>query len=495
MAVRDRNMFVWQAYVIASSIVSLILLVGMFFLWRAWNDATASLESEKEKNATQAKNAQETKGYYDRVMSMLGRGQWSPSDMEQMQLKYKDTAELGPIEQEFARMQTLFPAQTPLSDRNLLRLPQLLLDTIRNKNETLAEARTRFNALEAQATKDVDDHRRARQIAEEAQQKAEKDLADARTAHSEQIKKLNSEKEEAIVKFDSFKKLFDTQLADERSKVARLQAETNTQGETIAKQVDRIQQFENPDYAAPQGRITSVAEGGKVVWINLGKASGLRKGIPFSILDESDVQITNAVPKARLMILQLSEDGSSARGEVVFGNDSDSRTRYYRNPVKPGDQIYSPVWRPGRKVSFAMLGKMDINNDFADDSQQVKQLIESSGGVIDAELPARGPETGKITAYTNYLVIGTDVLDTSENPNATEKAKEYTKFMATAKKNGAIMITIDKLIGLLKIDESVRTIPLGNRIQGSDFKIRNQVTPPASTGNVSEIFNPDPSKP
>ena len=53
MAVRDRNMFVWQAYVIASSIVSLILLVGMFFLWRAWSDSSASLDAEKQKNVTQ----------------------------------------------------------------------------------------------------------------------------------------------------------------------------------------------------------------------------------------------------------------------------------------------------------------------------------------------------------------------------------------------------------------------------------------------------------
>lgn len=495
MAVRDRNMFVWQAYVIASSIVSLILLVGMFFLWRAWSDATANLESEKQKNTTQAENAQKTKGQYDRLMSMLGRGQWSQSDLESMQAKYKDDAELGPIEQEFSRMQTLFPANTPLSDRNLLRLPQLLLDTIRIKNEEVAEARTRTNSLQAQMTKDVDDHRRARQTAEEAQQKAEKDLADARTSHADQVRKLNAEKEETVANYQKYKTFFDSQLNELKSKNAVLEADTREKGETIAKQVERIQQFENPDYAAPQGRITHVANGGTVVWVNIGRDNGLRKGIPFSILDQNDVQITNAVPKARLIIQEISEDGNSARGEVLFGSDSDARTRYYRNPVKPGDQIYSPVWRPGRNVSFALLGKMDVNNDYTDDSQQVVQLITASGGKIDSTLPFRGPETGKITAYTNYLVIGSDVEEASVNPNQTEKAKEYARYLAKAESNGAIKITIDKLMGLLKADESIRTVPLGNRISGSDFKIRNQVTPPASTGNVSEIFNPDRSKP
>jgi hypothetical protein len=237
------------------------------------------------------------------------------------------------------------------------------------------------------------------------------------------------------------------------------------------------------DQLARLGQVTGVLNGGKEVWINLGINDGLRVGIPFTILDQDNASDTNAIPKAKLIIQELTEDGRSARGEVLFGSDPESRTRYYRNPIKPGDKVQSLVWRPGRKVSFAMLGKMDIDNDRADDSKQVKKLIGAAGGEIDAELPFDGPETGKITASTNYLVIGSDVMETSENPNATEKAKEYAKFMATAEKNGAIKITIDRLLGLLNANESKKTESQANPSRSDDFKSGNQAVGPSSVSS------------
>jgi hypothetical protein len=492
MAVRDRNMFVWQAYVIASSIISLLLLVGMFFLWRAWNDTSIKLQEANTKNQTVGEAAAKTNDRFNRVMSMVGITKFGESDLQAQAELFKADPELGPLELEFAKMQTLFPANTSLADRNLLKLPQLLLETIRLKNQQLADARTKTTSLQAQMTKEVDDHRRARQTAEDAQKKAETDLADVRTASGEQIKKLNQEKEQVLAQFNAFQTALNKDLEKQKSEAVKWKSEALEKGETIAKQTERIQQFENPDYAAPQGRITNTGDGGTMVWINIGKANGLRRGVPFTILDQNEVEIAKAVPKARMIVQELSEDGSSARGEVFFGNDVESRNRYYKNPIKTGDMIYSPVWRPGRKVSFALVGKMDINDDFTDDLAQVKQLIISAGGVIDAELPAKAAESGKITAYTNYLVIGTDVLSAAESPVSAEKAKDYAKFMAKAESNGTIKITIDKLIGLLKIDESNRTIPLGPKAQGSDFKIRNQVSPQSSSGGVSEIFNLKP---
>lgn len=493
MAVRDRNMFVWQAYVIASTIVSLMLLVGMFFLWRAWSDNSRTLASTREQLNTAQQNGTAADGRVKRLLSMLGKGQFTEDDLTRMAETYKSDPELGPVEEEFEKMRTLFPANTPSSDKNLLRLPQLLLDTIRLRNLEVAEARNRNNALEAQMVKELEDHRRARETAEVAQQKAEKDLADARVSHQQQLQKANQLKDEAVAAMDSNKSHFDSQMNEMKTKLAKLETEGREMSETILKKVEQIQQFEDPDFAAPQGRITYVTDGGTRAYINLGSRNGLRKGVTFSILDVSELETTKATPKARMVIQDVSEN--SAVGEVYFGSDSDSRNKFYRNVVKQGDQVFSPVWRPGRKVSFALVGKMDVDGNFEDDIELVRQLIIRAGGVIDAEMPARGAEKGKITASTNYLVVGTDVESIAETPNGGDKARDYARFMSAAKSKHLTEITVDKLLGYLKVDESTRVLPLGSQIQGSDFKVRNQITPPASTGRVSEIYDPDRNSP
>jgi hypothetical protein len=375
-----------------------------------------------------------------------------------------------------------------------MRLPQLLLDTIRIRNEEMAKARAATNQLQVQMTKEIEDHRRAREVAELAQQKAEKDLADARVDHKKQLETVNREKAANLAQFDKFKSDFDSRFNELANTNKELVAQKDLLNETIARQLERIQQFDTPDYAAAQGRISQVGSGGTEAWINLGTAHGLRRGVQFSILDASEVQIANAVPKAKMIIQDVSETG--ARGEIFFGDDANSRNRYYKNVVKEGDLIYSPVWRPGRKVSFALVGKMDINGDLIDDFEQVKQLIEAAGGVVDAELSSKGTEKGKITPQTTYLVLGSDVTSSAENPNELDKSVEYSKFLSKVSQSGVITkISVDKLLGFLKVDESSRIIPMGNRSQGTDFKIRNQVTPPASSGRVSEIFDRYKPKP
>ena len=173
MAVRDRNLFVWQAYVIASSIVSLILLVSLFFLWRSFSDKSLQYEAQGQRLATAQEGFTTANQQVDRLLSMLGFGEWSQRDLEAMAEKFRQDAKLKDAEAEFAKAQSLFPANTPLGDKNLLKLPQHLIETIRKRNEEVAEARSRTAALQDQMRKEVEDHRQARETAEKAQKQAE----------------------------------------------------------------------------------------------------------------------------------------------------------------------------------------------------------------------------------------------------------------------------------------------------------------------------------
>ena len=66
------------------------------------------------------------------------------------------------------------------------------------------------------------------------------------------------------------------------------------------------------------------------------------------------------------------------------------------NPIANGDKVFTPLWHPGQRTHFAILGTIDLDGDGEDDRALVKDLITSTGGVIDAEMDSQGKITGAI---------------------------------------------------------------------------------------------------
>ena len=98
-------------------------------------------------------------------------------------------------------------------------------------------------------------------------------------------------------------------------------------------------------------------------------------------------------------------DQHLARAKVELDNYD------FRKTLLPGDKIYSPAWRPGRTVGFALVGMMDINGDNKDDANQVRELIRMSGGKVDAEVDSQGVRNNKLpgmTPNTSFLVLGAE---------------------------------------------------------------------------------------
>jgi hypothetical protein len=68
MSGRDRNMFAWQAYVIAMSIVSALMLVGLFFLWNYASTQAKEAEAAKASASTSATELGKAKLKSDRLL-------------------------------------------------------------------------------------------------------------------------------------------------------------------------------------------------------------------------------------------------------------------------------------------------------------------------------------------------------------------------------------------------------------------------------------------
>jgi hypothetical protein len=480
MAVRDKNLVAWQAYVITMAFISVGLMLGMFFLYRTYADtAKRSAEMSTKYNETLAE-AKKSEARVLRLKSMLGYGEYTSEDLQAMATEFAADPTLGEVEKDFAEQMKLFAKNDKDTDKNLLKLPKFLMDTIRLRNEELDRARKREAEIQKEQTDTLARETAAREDAQKKMAQATQDLEAERAKHAKQIEVLNSEKETIAKQFAENKAAFDKKSNAQAAMIATLEAKNKEQAAVIIDQQEQLVSFREDDFAAPQGEITRVTDGGQTVWLDLGSADGLREGVPFSVIPSDTVKVSKATPKARLQVTKVV-DAHLAQAKATDLNP--------RNPIMTGDKIYSPAWRAGRSVGFALVGSMDIDGNFQDDSEMVKDLIRASGARIDAVMDTKLAVEGKIGVGTAYIVMGADTVE-SENLSPDQKAKtqRYNSFIKEAKSLGATQMSLDNLLGFLKPKNTDRTISLGNRISGADFPIQQSKNPPVSTGKVSEIF-------
>lgn len=491
MAVRDRNLFAWQAYVITMSFVSVGLLVLTFLLWSK-NSAVSKINEDMQTKLTEAGNKfaleeQRT----TRLLSMMGDysgTNLSDTDIQNMEAQFKDDEKLSQVEKDYKEAMQLFPPQTAPKDRTLIKLPRTLVNGIRIVNSDLGTARDEIAALQAKLAAVTKTETEARQAAVAAKLKAEQDLQAARQSHTTERDRLNKEKESAIQSFNDYRGTVEQEKKVLRDNITSLTNANAQQKVTIDSLAEKVREYENINFESPQGKIVKVLDGGRTIWINLGKADGLQPGVPFAIIDESSVRAAEAEPKAMCQVTRIVSDGLCV-AELTVPSD-------YSNPVVTGDKVYSLAWRAGIKRKFALVGMMDVNGDRRDDVEQVKQLILRSGGEIDAHMDINGTVNGPgISHNTTILVLGTDTVfnaNVGTELGAQQKAKQamYTKFISKARQYSMTEISLDKLLGYLQNQEGDRTIPLGNRISADNFPIKEEQNPPVSSGKVSELFTP-----
>lgn len=488
MAVRDRNLFAWQAYVITMSFVSVGLLLGMFFLWRAYSDTSKSLDEKSTQLTEQGTRFTEMEARLNRLLWMVGHGKSdTDEDPAAAAARFATDEVLGPVEKEFASQMALFAPNLAATEKDLMKLPKYLIDTVRARNEDIDKARDREAQILAEKTATLQRETKARQDAETALKKAEADLAAVRQQHAEAVVKLNDEKATTLNLYDTYKADFEKNLTSLKAKNQELTTSNVTLLETVQKKSDELNEFKELDFASPQGKVINTYKGGEMVWINLGQADGLRVGTAFTVIDEASIKTSQAKAKAHIVVTRVVED---------YPHMSHARVTDYEptKPILKGDKVFSPAWRPGRSPGFALLGEMDYNGDYKDDSAEVRTMIERDGAKIDAAMDSKGNRDANLPGMnpnTEYLVLGSDVgVVQANNPTSMAKQAAYEKFLAEARQNGITQISLDKLMGYLNADPGQRIIPLGDRIQGKDFPAPRSSRPPVSPGKVSEVFQP-----
>jgi hypothetical protein len=225
-------------------------------------------------------------------------------------------------------------------------------------------------------------------------------------------------------------------------------------------------------FAMDDGVIRNVNQRTATVWINLGKADGLRPQVTFTV-HRTGLPATEEGRKASIEVTNILGDHLS---EARILEDS------LKDPIVPGDKIYTPLWEPGHPEHFAMIGRIDFNGDGRDDRQRLRNLIVANGGTIDAEVdPETAKVTGAMTVDTRYLIRG---------PLGAEKTREaYEAMVTTAKQVGAETISVDKLMDKIGWRDPNQVVRFGRDTNAEQYKPRlPDGGLPRSPGSTSDVF-------
>lgn len=140
----------------------------------------------------------------------------------------------------------------------------------------------------------------------------------------------------------------------------------------------------------PDGQIISIDSKAGLVYINLGLADKVYRGLTFTVYDKGLPIPRDGKGKAQIEVLEPKERMSIAR--IAVANP--------KQPVMVDDSIANLVWDSSRSWVFAVAGEFDFDGNGTvdpDGAEKVKALISKWGGKISSEI---GPST-------DFVVLGT----------------------------------------------------------------------------------------
>lgn len=202
-------------------------------------------------------------------------------------------------------------------------------------------------------------------------------------------------------------------LAREKAELeARLQEAIKDLELKVQKLEERIPRIDLLALELPKGKIVTVENGQQVVYVNLGSADFVRRGLTFSVFGEAEYK-PKAEPKASIEVVEIIGE-HRCRARVTALKNA------LRRPLAAGDLLYNPAWTPGLRDHVAIAGVIDLNEDGRDRTAEFIKALEKNGAIVDAWIDMKEPaiKGGKgVSRKTSYLILG-DVPEFGERQAA-----------------------------------------------------------------------------
>jgi len=434
-------------------------------------DKEFNLRVAEEKKAKDANDRADKEAY--KVLAykhMMGDADATAEQVENMKGKTGGDPAVETALAEYKKLMALNPEAATPESKGLAKLPGYLAASLNDKNKDItASATTVTNVTREKETIEQREQGRAA-TAEQGMQKATADLAAERDAFNKQRADAKKKEDELLAQIAAK----DKQLKDQKEKSQKEAADLNqllvnaqTENGILKRKLANIKK-EGPDYEAPDGEITWVNQRQRLAWIDVGYADGLTRQTTFSVYDHDENGVSSAKRKARIEVIRV--DGPHLSECRILEDE-------IRNPILPGDKIFTPAWSPGQHLHFALNGMLDIDGDSRPDNDEIKRIIQLNGGVVDAELSPSGERTGTITSQTRYLIRGRAPSERELTADAGKKAlADYSEMNEAAERSGTEIIDVSRFLGQMGWKAQERTTTLGSKRTGSKREIKSAPT-------------------
>ncbi|MEM9411575.1 MAG: hypothetical protein AAGA30_10705, partial [Planctomycetota bacterium] len=199
----------------------------------------------------------------------------------------------------------------------------------------------------------------------------------------------------------------------------------------------RIESLTRENFDVNDGTIVRVSRSNNMVFLDIGRADGLRTNQTFSVYDKLVNNYEKNQEKAKIEVIRITGP-HTADARITEEDPVEPITRF--------DKVVTPTWDPGFNVPIAVAGFIDLDKDGNSDRLRFIRMIENNGGKVVAQHDEEGNVTGEIDSATRYLVMG----DPPElNPTGASNSGIYSAIRELedqAKANTVTIIDIRKML-------------------------------------------------
>ncbi|MGI6401793.1 MAG: hypothetical protein ACOX0A_06765 [Thermoguttaceae bacterium] len=256
----------------------------------------------------------------------------------------------------------------------------------------------------------------------------------------------------------------------------------------LSEEVDALASY---DFTRPDAAVVYADQVLKIVRLNVGEKDGLRPLTTFNIYQADALDMSKDVAKGSVRVVRSIGPHLS---EAKILEDEMS------NPIQPGDLAYTPLWRPGKVVKYALDYGLDIDGDGLSDLDQIINIIQSSGAEVVAYIDDDGEVNGEITSDVFRIVRAdkhiTDVLAHDSSRDEAQRAdlqRRDQAFLDSAKDAGVPEIFLTDFLKSIGYKETAKITRYRDR-HGVDLLDSGVLLPETSIGTIAPKYELDPDK-
>ena len=366
-----------------------------------------------------------------------------------------------------------------------------LSDNLKRKNEELKN----YQAQQASAERLADSQNT---MTENQQAKFSEMESTLQGEHKDNLKaasdsygSLNDSFNEQKTELDNLVAKTESDIRDAKQKTADYKEAADKFEELNKTLSEKVDDLANADFARSDATVVYADQFLKTVRLNVGESDGLRPLTTFNIYKPTALDMDKEVPKGSVQVVRsLGEHLCEAK---ILEDEMS-------NPISAGDLAYTPLWRPGKVIKYALDYGLDIDGDSLSDLDQIINIIQSSGAEVVAFIDDEGKINGEITDDV-YRVVRADVNisdllahDSTRNDAAREALQRLEQgFLDSAKKAGVQEIFLADFLKSIGYKETAKITRYRER-HGVDLQDNGVVLPDSSNGVVAPKYGLGPDK-